>query len=201
MLIVKKRIVKGLNGKNRVKFEIGHVGDTKAYALSLSQKKILKETKDQSEIQEQIDERIVEPVDRWLRIDNRLTNGIRSKGLKVSPEIFTVEGEEGDIMVVTCTDGGSDFFTPEEILEISMEHKLPGEMKLGFRDRLLAMISKFGKTESKARFVSADLPILGKKIRELALSRHKKVFSIKFKGSLYKVDRMLADDLTVALTI
>lgn len=109
----------------KAKFEVGHVGDSKILVISLSQKKILFESTDQSRIQEMLKRKILEdPIERYQNVQNSIiSNAISGRGLKQEPELAQIEGTAGDNIVILCSDGVSDFVTPEEILELACKYR------------------------------------------------------------------------------
>ena len=105
--------------------EIGHVGDSKVYVLSLSGGGLLWTSKDQSIVQHLLDNKTLDdPIYRYTHPKNSIiTNCINLKGLGEPAEIWSREVPTGRFMVIICSDGVSDFVTPEEVTEIGLRKR------------------------------------------------------------------------------
>jgi PPM family protein phosphatase len=107
-------------------FELAHVGDAKIYVVSLNEKIIIYESPDQSRVQELIRRKMLKPVDRYRSERNNLiTNCIRAGSMEQSPVITNIQNTSNQTLVVLCSDGISDFVTPEEILLMALENPDP----------------------------------------------------------------------------
>jgi len=125
------------NGMTR--FEVAHVGDTKILAFSRKFGKLLYESRDQSKVQRMIEKKILQPIDRYIHPEkSTITNAVEAKGLVHPPAYHTIEGETDDVVVVICSDGVSDYVTPEEVMELYLDlrDKSPAEAKALFHKKL-----------------------------------------------------------------
>ncbi len=109
----------------QTKLELCSVGDAKVYVISKSQKEVIYESNDQSLIQSQIDSGVTkDPLERYSSpVSNIVLSAVMAEGLGDEPRYKELVRPVGDTIIVCCSDGVSDFMTPEEVTEIALKYQ------------------------------------------------------------------------------
>jgi PPM family protein phosphatase len=102
--------------------ECTNVGDAAVYLIH-PQSGLIYASKDQSYVQMLLDNEILkDPVERYNNVNNNIiSNAVGPGQLKTSPNVKSIAAPTGTY-VFTFSDGITDFVTPEEIVEIVIQH-------------------------------------------------------------------------------
>ncbi len=207
LVIVKKKLLDA----NTTYFEIGHVGDSHVIAISLNLSLqglgIYYESTDQSVVGMEFS--VYPNSDPLLRYTHPQKNFISNAILPMektyeAPELFTVEGTPGDIIIIACSDGVTTFVSPEEIENIVIDQVKP--RILITQNRKDISLTTDPTTEinfKKTEITREDLPVIIERIKNLALSRQNQpTFEILLQGTKRVVnDYPNGDNITVAAMI